>query len=51
METLPFKRESDSLSWPRRELGITQSEAGTRAQSDPNQMWDTGANGEVTRVD
>ncbi|NEO95765.1 MAG: hypothetical protein F6K56_38640 [Moorea sp. SIO3G5] len=50
MKTRPPAETGDSLPWPRRELGITQSEAGTRPQSDLNQMWDTGGIGEVTWI-
>jgi hypothetical protein len=45
VKTLPFKVRSDSLSVHAE--ANHQSEAGSRAQSEPKQIRHTGANGEI----
>ena len=47
VKTLPFKVRSDSLSVHTE--ANHQSEAGARAQPEPNQIRYTGANGEILR--
>ncbi|NEO63200.1 MAG: hypothetical protein F6J98_23280 [Moorea sp. SIO4G2] len=43
VKTRPHEEICDTLSWPHRASGILQSEAGTRAESEVNQMCHTAA--------
>ncbi|EGJ33235.1 hypothetical protein LYNGBM3L_39880 [Moorena producens 3L] len=50
VKTRPHEEICDTLSWPHRASDILQSEAGTRAESEVNQMCHTAAKGKTTWV-